>query len=524
MIKYKILIVGLTACCLTSCNTAKRIEQIRNSERLSLHYDYVPDQWGFRYLPVVVQDSVRGGRMIISRDWYSGHHILQIDGDRRGLDFDAHLTSERNGKARIDYRIRVPRPLVRKWWPLSIVPIAETDGQAQILDTLRVTGKDFQRSPFKIVQKDHEHGLVSSQVSRGELSMTYSCSHLVNLPSFRKVLKVYLSAEVRNRVGDTYTLPVKDTLIFRIGSLADYCDTRNRYLTREVDSVYEKTIASRLSFRQGSSTLDKTDVSNRKNLQILTEQADSLLEDPEQILQQIMITAACSPEGSRTLNDRLGEARGRTVRKLLLLRKLLPKQTIQVSSVSENWDKLYKAILAMDPEDGDKKVTLLQSVSDWDERETVLMQNYPELYRRLYTEVYPELREVQFKCRFRSATGKQHIVTDEIDQNYMQALQWMQDWQYDKAMEVLLPYKDINTAICHLCLHQNEKAAQLLEQLDQDANTLYLLAIAYQRMEKHQQAASVLQRSFALDNSMKLRIAHDPEIRELITTFDKRRD
>ena len=43
-------------------------------------------------------------------------------------------------------------------------------------------------------------------------------------------------------------------------------------------------------------------------------------------------------------------------------------------------------------------------------------------------------------------------------------------------------------------------------------------------MEKHQQAASVLQRSFALDNSMKLRIAHDPEIRELITIFDKRKD
>lgn len=517
MAELKYWIVGLAACCLSSCNTARRIENASHNGQLSLHYDYAPDEWGFRYLPVVVQDSVRGGRMTISRDWFSGHHILQIDGENIGIGWDAHLTGERMGRATVDYSIRVPRPLINKRWTLHISPIAEVDGTQITLDSLVIRNTDFTDYPDEITLKDNPGDKVTFKISRGEQSLTCHCSHSVNLPSFRQLLRVYLTAGIQKRVGGTWhPLQSRDTLTCRIVSLADYCDKRPRYIVQEVDSVFEEVLSARISFRQGQSVLDKSNPDNQKNLHSLKNEAGRLIDDKAQILEQITLQAACSPEGSRAVNDRLGTARGHTVRKLLILEKILPQQTIQVSSVSENWDKLYKAILSMEPEEGKLIVSKLQAIQDWDARETWLISAYPELYSKLYSDVYPDLREVQLRCRFRSANVKRHITTNQVDSSYMQALRWMEEWEYEKALNVLAFHRDINTAICYLCLNQNESAASLLRQLEPDASTLYLLAIAYQRMGKSLQAASILRRCFALDDRMRLRIERDPEIKELM--------
>ena len=519
MSRLNYFIIGLTTLCAASCRTAMQTDQQPSADCISARYSAAPDDWGFRYLPVVVQDSVKGGRMMISRDWFSGHHILHIDGRQVGLEWEARLAAERSGKARMDFFIHVPRPAHGRKWSLTVTPVAEVDSRVTALQPVQVGPDSFDdhKSPYTQTSDDRYRILA---VSVNPDRTTYHYTGLIDLPQFSRILRVYLDASL-HRSGEVRTLPVKDTLDYRIASLTDYCDMRTRHLVEERDSIFEKMLKTRISFRQGSASIDRNHPENRKSLQMLKDETRKMLDDRTRILQDITLTAACSPEGTQALNNHLGAARANAVKKLLILENILPEQTLKVNSLSENWSGLYERFAAMNLNvNKDSVITELKQIADADDRERVLAASYPGVYQILYHTVYPTLREVQLNCSFRSATGKIKVVTSQVDEPYMQALQWMMQWQYSKAIEVLHPYQDYNTAICLLCLDRNYEAAEVLRKLPSSAQTAYLLAIAYYRTGDMDQAARKLELSFRLDRRLMLRVGHDPEVDDLIRRYD----
>lgn len=106
-----------------------------------------------------------------------------------------------------------------------------------------------------------------------------------------------------------------------------------------------------------------------------------------------------------------------------------------------------------------------------------------------------------------------------VDTLYMQGIAALDSREYKKAIEILAPYNNINTAVAFLCADNNKLALDLLQRLPQSAKRDYMLALAYMRMNQSDKAVEFFKRSVELDPYMKHRGNLDPEIYALIDKY-----
>ena len=92
------------------------------------------------------------------------------------------------------------------------------------------------------------------------------------------------------------------------------------------------------------------------------------------------------------------------------------------------------------------------------------------------------LRQVNFHFHLhRKGMVKDTVMTTILDSTYMSGVQAIKDRDYEKALELLMPYGDYNAAVACCALDRNLNALGILEKCEKTAQVNYMLALLYSR-------------------------------------------
>ena len=362
-------------------------------------------------------------------------------------------------------------------------------------------------------------------------------------PKLRKV-DVILSGDIYESDQRIYTIPRSEPLTFYISSLSTFVDNRERYLTKVIERRVEANTACYIEFTSGSSTVDERMGNNPGEIARIKNNLISLMNNEVFDLDSIIVTSSASPEGSSSFNDRLSRKRSESIGdyfscwmkhyqdsldaergfKVDELGNVIVRERTKIPmtgrSDGENWRMLNRLIEKDTVLTVDQKLEYgeLQEIKDIDIRER-RMQGKP-WYKHVRERLYPRLRTVRFDFHLhRKGMVKDTVHTTVLDSVYMDGVQAIRDRDYERALTLLRPYGDYNTAIAYLCMDYNASAMQILERLEMTAQVNYMLAVLYSRRGEEQKAVECYVRSCSQDPTYVHRGNLDPEISVLIKRY-----
>jgi tetratricopeptide (TPR) repeat protein len=94
------------------------------------------------------------------------------------------------------------------------------------------------------------------------------------------------------------------------------------------------------------------------------------------------------------------------------------------------------------------------------------------------------------------------------------------DMDYERAIVLLGPYQDYNTAVTYTSMGRNVSALQILEKLEKTAQVNYLLGIIYAREGRIEEAVKHYMDSCRQNPQYIHRGNLDPEISDLIKAYN----
>ena len=112
------------------------------------------------------------------------------------------------------------------------------------------------------------------------------------------------------------------------------------------------------------------------------------------------------------------------------------------------------------------------------------------------------------------------VHTSVIDSVYVKGVQAIRDREYEKAVSLLAPYKDYNTAVAYVSLDRNSSALEILQGLEKTAKVNYMLAIVHSRFGDTKEAIRCYMESCRQDKAFVSRGYLDPEISRLISMYE----
>ena len=362
-------------------------------------------------------------------------------------------------------------------------------------------------------------------------------------PKLRKV-DVILSGDIYESDQRIYTIPKSEPLTFYISSLSTFVDNRERYLTKVIERRVEANTACYIEFTSGSSTVDERMGNNPGEIARIKDNLISLMNNEVFDLDSIIVTSSASPEGSSSFNDRLSRKRSESIGDYFScwmkhyqdsldaergfevdeLGNVIVRERTSIPmtgrSNGENWRMLNRLIEKDTVLTAEQKLEYgeLQEIKDIDIRER-RMQGKP-WYKHVRERLYPRLRTVRFDFHLhRKGMVKDTVHTTVLDSVYMDGVQAIRDRDYERALTLLRPYGDYNTAIAYLCMDYNASAMQILERLEKTAQVNYMLAVLYSRRGEEQKAVECYVRSCSQDPTYVHRGNLDPEISVLIKRY-----
>ena len=360
-------------------------------------------------------------------------------------------------------------------------------------------------------------------------------------PKLKKV-DITLEGEIYEQADPVFRIPRSKPLTFYISSLSTLADGTERYLKRILERRVEANTACYIDFGAAQSDIDPELGNNASEIGRIKQNLRSLVENEVFEMDSITVTASCSPEGDWAYNERLSRRRseavstyfGRFVQDCVdsLRREQgavfdldgsleTTRQDIRFIARSdpENWrmlDELVRIDSLLLPEQKSRYESLRDREPDARERLLQEESFYPHLREKLY----PRLRTVRFGFFLhRKGMLKDTVHTTVLDTAYMQGVQAIRDRDYERAVTLLRPYKDYNTAVAYCSLDYNASALSILETLPRDDKVNYLLAIVYSRRGDERSAVECYIRSCQQNPSMIHRGNLDPEISQLIRQY-----
>lgn len=364
--------------------------------------------------------------------------------------------------------------------------------------------------------------------SCGDIVYCYSQSFKTRA-GLRKI-DLILEGQIFHDGEARYRIPASEPLTFYVSSFSTLAESKEKYITRVIRRRVTENTAATLDFRPGEYVLDKNYSSNMSGIRHIKSVIDGIIQDRTFVMDSLVITASCSPEGGYELNSRLARQRGDGIAGFLkdyvmdlsagavTDSSTTPGRFI-VKHIPENWNRLAELIL-LDSLIIDKTGLVgICRLESPDTKENILSRHaeYPYIKENLY----PALREVKFDFYLhRRGMVKDTIVTTEPDTVYYAGLQAIRDRDYRKAIQYLGHYRDLNSAIAFLALDYNASAMQILESLPPSGKRDYLLAVAHSRCGNERMAVEYFSSSTKLDPSMTFRGNLDPEISRLIDKYN----
>lgn len=338
-------------------------------------------------------------------------------------------------------------------------------------------------------------------------------------PKLRKVM-ISLRGDIYERGEMIVSLPFSDDLTFYISSLSTLADERPKYRMIVLErKVYDNTKAL-IDFRQGKSDVDTTLEGNAQELRRIVRCIEDVVAREEFALDSLVVTASCSPEGSFSSNRRLAEARSESM--MEYIGDYVPhewRDSLRASELPENWNQLALLVendTVMPKSSVQAILKMIGDMKDPDKTERKLA-SMPE-YRYLREKLYPQLRSVSFNFHLhRVGMVKDTVHTTELDTVYMQGVQALKDLDYKRAVGILRPYDDYNSALAFMSADYNHSALDVLGRLDDsDPKVCYLKAMVLARLGQLEEAMKYFELCLVYDPYMEHRANLDPEMYLLV--------
>lgn len=349
----------------------------------------------------------------------------------------------------------------------------------------------------------------------------YRYVHTFRTKPFLKKVGIMLTGDLYEEGEQVSSLAFSDGLTFYISSLSSLLDERPRYRIVIRERIAYDNTKALLDFRLGSASLDTTLGDNASEILRIKKCIDDVLAKEEYQLDSLLITASCSMEGRYEFNKRLSRARANTV--LDVLSGYVPpewKELMRTSDCPENWGQFFLLVENDQflPESVKRRIgEVRQLVEKEPDRAEQKLSLLPE-YRYLREKIYPQLRSVSFDFHLhRKGMVKDTTHTSEVDSVYMAGMEAIRNIDYKKAVALLRPYRDYNSALAFMLADYNHSALDVLRDLDgENPRVCYLLALVLSRLRQDEEALKYLKLSVALEPSIKFRVNLDPEMSKFI--------
>ena len=545
----KILQIGLLSAALGSlfgCSVAGRLQrqqmtaslsQLTRAERQERQQDYRPqvvklqrDSNTFFLAPV---DTLADGERVMA---------LQIE----QVTVVAKMRSipERNGRVVLDFIVTLPKQLLGRSRSVVITPILHKPDESVALEDLVIRGGRFsllqerdywqyetyverfrpdtvgREAAFnRFVKFPYPEDVRLDSLVEGRSTVTYYYSQAVKTDETSKKMLVTLQGQVLAVDDSAYRLPPSDTLSYVVSSMLSFVDTVPRYRIKVIDKFVTVEDRNYIQFFVGDTRVVDTLGDNRRQLDKISGLMRQIVEQQEFYVDTITLTAASSPEGAYTFNDRLSQGRAAALKRYLVRRYGRSIDTmLTVRWVAEDWQELTNRIRTdREVVSRDAILELIVAEKNPDRREQAIRQRFPKEYAYIRSVIYPQLRAVNFRYNLRrKGMVKDTIHTTELDTAYARGVELLRKRKYAKALYILNDYNDRNTVVAHLSLDHNERAMELLATMPKDAVTEYLRAIACSRLGRKAEGREHFLEACRLDGRMEYRGNLDPEIAELL--------
>ena len=338
-------------------------------------------------------------------------------------------------------------------------------------------------------------------------------------PGLRKV-SVSLLGEIYEDGELLCSTPFPADLTYYISSLSSMADSTPKYRMMVLErNVYDNTKAL-IDFEKGSHAIDTSLSDNAFELARIVRCIGDVVSREEYVLDSLVVMASCSPEGSYAHNSRLASARSESIRDYIL--EYVPEEwrtSMKTSHVPENWGQMKLLVANDETLEEDSRARLLSAMDDLSRPDEVedRLSRMPE-YRYLREKIYPRLRSVSFDFHLhRSGMLKDTVHTSELDTAYMAGVEALKNLDYKKAVEMLRPYGDYNSALAFMAADYNNSALHILERLDDaDARVCYLKALVLSRLGDADEALKCFEQALSYDPYLEHRANLDPEMSGLL--------
>ncbi len=403
--------------------------------------------------------------------------------------------------------------------------------------------RKYVRAPFQTERLRLDTVMVNEA---GEFVYNY-VQTIATRPKLRKV-DILLSGEIFEQDKVVYDIPGSDPLTFYISSLSTFVDERPRYLDQVISRQVDVQTDARLLFDAGDDSVREELGDNYAELGRIRSLLASLLGEEDFVLDSVVVTAHASPEGSWRANSELSLRRSRSVSRYFTTfmkhytdsvdrdagirlewegttgegaRPSSPEIRFTTYAVPENWDLLDQLVKTDTVLDARQKQRYREhrAILDPDLREQALRQESDYAY--IHRELYPKLRTVVFDFRLhRRDLARDTVHTTMLDTTYMAGIQAIRDRDYQRAVTLLRPYADFNTAIAYCCLDYNASALAILEKLERSAEVDYMLALLYSRAGDDRRAVACYRSACSRNGAFVHRGNLDPEVSKLIRRYE----
>lgn len=385
-----------------------------------------------------------------------------------------------------------------------------------------------------------------------ESSIKYCYRQTINARKGLKKVTLSIDGELYDSDRMIYKMPPAPALTYYVSSVNGLMQRFTRYKSMVVERNLMVNIFAVFDFRQGSDEFDGSLGMNAAEMSRIEKNIGMLFQNDKYVVDSLVITASSSPEGSYRFNKGLSERRGESIRKHIIghFRKLsdsannslweiyygthgkgmvrndthgkvmpLPEPQVKVSCIAENWELFHELVQLDTLLRKDTLISFAYTEQDPDLREKILGGS-PN-YEYIKENIYPKLRIVNFDFHLhRPGMIKDTVHTKIVDTVYMEGLNALEEFDYKRAVAILQPYADINSAVAYLCMDYNLSALAILEKLPQSAAADYLRAIACARLNRDDEAAASFLSAVGQEPGMKYRGNLDPEISRIICKYD----
>lgn len=339
--------------------------------------------------------------------------------------------------------------------------------------------------------------------------------YVQDLPATRDMrrLRMCFAGSVHSYGNTLYRFNAPDTLTWYVSSLTQMADTSAVYRKQTLARDVEASTLAFIEFEKGSWTIDTTLGNNADELERIRREFDSLAVSKRFTADSVIICASCSPDGSYMVNQNLSHKRAESIMEYFSS-AIKNKVRMHTEHIPENWDLLKEHIIQDSNVRNKDQVLDVFSERDPDKREELLSKCSDFKYIR--EKLYPLLRRIDFTFRLHRRiydTISTEVVPDEA---YKEGIRSLMDRDFKKAVGLLRPYADINTAIAYLCMDYNASALSVLGELERNSRTNYLTALVYSRLGDERKAMEYFRSAIAEDPRLRFRASLDPEMERLL--------